>query len=661
MQPVMKEAAKSSYRFSLRYKIAVPFVTLVFTIMALVTYIFTIRDMNLRVRQVKLRMERLANNIATIRSVGSEDWNLYQLYIENQIKINPDIVYIAIFNEFRDLKAYVLNTNWIETPDDNWDEARIIGYLENRYIQNDSQRDFESVAVNIMIGNQSRGYVHVGFAKVNINNDLTKNLIINLSMGFLFTILAITISFIISQKIVNPLANLTRAMRDITRGRLDHELAIQSNDEIGEMAQTFNFMTRGLREKVEIESFGHELGFTLDRERIFNLITQRITAALQARKSALFIRKNQKMCEIDLAASFPDVIPFKTFRCASGFHEFIKTLEHPCPVDTFHDFPEFRHMLAKIEPLDSRTFICPMKVMDDVIGILILWDRQTPEPYSQTEVTFLDTLIRQAGFALENVLLLDELTEKERMKKELQIAHRVQQNLLPRKPPQITGYQIDGLCQPATEIGGDYFDYFPISSQNLGIVIADVTGKGTSAAFYMAMVKGLMLSLNRIYHSPSQLLCELNQLLYGMLEKKVFITMIYGVLDSKSGILTFSRAGHNSLLVKDGRSCNVDSRVPEGIGLGLEKGHLFDQTIREEMIDLKQNHTVLFYTDGIIEAMNTDGEAFGENRLIDVIQKFDSRSASDINRHVLKAIYEYTGDTSQHDDMTLVTLTASPE
>ena len=99
----------------------------------------------------------------------------------------------------------------------------------------------------------------------------------------------------------------------------------------------------------------------------------------------------------------------------------------------------------------------------------------------------------------------------------------------------------------------------------------------------------------------------------------------------------------------------------KGSGLGLEKGHLFDQTIREEMIDLKQNHTVLFYTDGIIEAMNTDGEAFGENRLIDVIQKFDSHSASDINRHVLKAIHEHTGNTSQHDDMTLVTLTALPE
>jgi serine phosphatase RsbU (regulator of sigma subunit)/HAMP domain-containing protein len=657
----MKTASKSSYRFSLRYKIAVPFVTLVFTIMALVTYIFTIRDMNLRVRQVKLRMERLANNIATIRSVGSEDWNLYQLYIENQIKINPDIVYIAIFNEFRDLKAYVLNSNWVETPEDNWDEARIIGFLENRYIENDSQRDFESVAVNIMIGNQSRGYVHVGFSKVNINNDLAKNLIINLSMGFLFTILAITISFIISQKIVNPLANLTRAMREITRGRLDHELAIQSNDEIGEMSRTFNFMTRGLREKLEIESFGHELGFTLDRERIFNLITQRITAAVQARKSALFIRKNQRMCEIGLVASFPDVIPFKTFHCASGLHEFIKTLEHPCSVDAFHDFPEFGHMLAEIEPLNSQTFICPMKVMDDVVGILILWDRHTPEPYSQAEITFLSTLIRQAGFALENVLLLDELTEKERLKQELQIAHRVQQNLLPRKAPQMTGYQIDGLCQPATEIGGDYFDYFPISSQNLGIVIADVTGKGTSAAFYMAMVKGLMLSLNRIYHSPRQLLCELNQQLYGMLEKKVFITMIYAVLDSESGILTFSRAGHNSLLVKDGRSCNVDSRIPEGIGLGLEKGDLFNQTIHEEMIHLKQNHTVLFYTDGIIEALNINGEAFGENRLIDVIQQFDSCSAADINRHVLEAIHAYTGNAPQHDDMTLVTLTAFPQ
>ena len=142
--------------------------------------------------------------------------------------------------------------------------------------------------------------------------------------------------------------------------------------------------------------------------------------------------------------------------------------------------------------------------------------------------------------AIENALLLNELTEQERLKRELEIARTVQNSLLPQSNPEISGLDIDGLCIPATEIGGDYFDFFPLDNHTLGIAIADVTGKGTSAAFYMAVVKGIMLSLTPIFSSPQQLLSELNRRLYGTMERKIFVTMIYGIFDIKKNKLTLT-------------------------------------------------------------------------------------------------------------------------
>jgi len=652
---------KPIFLFSLRYKIAIPFVTMVLVIMAIVTYFFTIREMRIQADQVKLRMERLANNIATIRSVGSEDWSLYQSYIKNQIVINPDIVYIAIFNEFRDLKAHVLNTDWVEIPNSplsDWEQAQIISQLEQRNIAAESQRDFESVSVTIMMGSQCRGYVHVGFSMVEINNELWRNLITNLEMGFFFTVTVILISFFMSHKIVHPLSRLTRAMKKISEGNLNQEVAIQSKDEIGEMAKTFNYMTSQLKEKVEIESFGRELGFTLEAQRIFHLITHRIAAALDAKKVYLFLRKSQEICDLYLASAFPEPVEnVSLFQCDPELHAWIKNADHPQTLDDFQAPPSFRKYLNQISDPEDPVLICPMTLMDDAVGILVLNGRRSESKYSESEKSFLRTLIRQAVFALENVLLLDELTEQERLKQELKIAGQVQHSLLPRQHPKITGLDIQGLCLPATEIGGDYFDYFNIDETHLGITIADVTGKGTSAAFYMAVVKGLMISLTRIHTSPKMLLRELNRRLYDIMDRHIFITMIYAVIDLNKRSLTFSRAGHNGLLVKDRKTCSVHSHIPEGIGLGLERGELFDQTIHEETITLSTFNTLLFYTDGIIEAVNSNGEEFGEERLIQLINSINFKNAGEINQSVIQAVESHAGQVLQHDDMTLVAIT----
>jgi sensor histidine kinase regulating citrate/malate metabolism len=208
-------------RFSLKFKVAFFFVFLVIVMMAIVTYIFTIRELKLRQEKETVRIERLAENIATIRSVGTEDWDLYQTVINNQLLLSPDIVYIAIFNEEGELKAHALKNEWIDlgfrTEITQWEEANIVWRLVQRQIAQESQRDLESKSVNIVIGGENAGIVNVGFSLIDLNDEMRTNLHRNLRLGIIFIVLAVVISLLMSYRVVTPLSKLTAAMRNISR------------------------------------------------------------------------------------------------------------------------------------------------------------------------------------------------------------------------------------------------------------------------------------------------------------------------------------------------------------------------------------------------------------------------------------------------------------
>lgn len=656
-------AMKLPFKISIKIKIALFIVFLVIIMMGTVTYIFTIRELNLRVDQMKLQMERLANNIATIRSVDTEDWQVYQTYIDNQLKVNPDIIYIAVFDENKELKVHALNTDWIDLDDgrlmDHREQANIVWQLDQRQIAVESQQDIESKSVNIIISGQNVGTVNVGFSLVELNDEMRNNLYRNLNLAFIFIALAVVISLFMSQRIIKPLGKLTKAMLKISEGDLQQELHLTSHDEIGEMAKTFNFMTKGLKEKAVIENFSRELGFTIDFQKMSSLIANHITRALNGKKGFLFIRDKKETRTYRLVGSYPEsstsgfTLDFET----SVYDMFSSNRNPKSLIEVMPSVKSFEK-LSQIAEFSPYALLCPIVIQSGMIGLFLLDGNEKSTPYTEEEVNFLNTLIGQSGFAVENALLLEELTEQERMKHELEIARRVQRNLLPQNNPTLSGLDIDGICIPAAEVGGDYFDYFSINNHTLGIVIADVTSKGTSAAFYMAVVKGMMLSLTSIHSSPKKLLIDLNCQLYGVMDRNMFVTMTYAAVDMKKKNLTFARAGHNALIVRDTKKASVDYLTPSGIGLGLEKGNKFDKTIIDKCVPFKAGDTFVFYTDGISEAMNPDREEFGEERLSDIIARTDHQSAMQIKEDIVQAVHNFANNAPQHDDITMVILRA---
>jgi sigma-B regulation protein RsbU (phosphoserine phosphatase) len=252
--------------------------------------------------------------------------------------------------------------------------------------------------------------------------------------------------------------------------------------------------------------------------------------------------------------------------------------------------------------------------------------------------------------------LLREQTEKERLEEELRIARKIQMSLLPQAAVTVPGLRIAALCLPAAEVGGDYYDLLPLSDSRMGVLVADVSGKGTSAALYMAELKGLVLSLSRIYDSPARLLSEANRILAATMDPRSFITMTYAVVDGATRTMKYARAGHNPVIQLEAGAGRTRILAPAGLGLGMDRGERFDEILEEAEVPLVSGDLFLFFTDGLSEAMNGRAELFGERRLRDILERDAGLASDQLKDRILAEIRAFVGDAAQHDDMTLVLL-----
>ena len=278
--------------------------------------------------------------------------------------------------------------------------------------------------------------------------------------------------------------------------------------------------------------------------------------------------------------------------------------------------------------------------------------RKTSRVFEDEDSKPVGTFASFAAVALENAKLLEESIEKERLEKELDVAREVQYKILPQKNPSYDNLEISSLFVPAFEVGGDYFDFFEIDDTNLGVVIADVSGKGIEASFIMAEVKGIFTSLSRLYHNPKDLLIMANSILENSIEKKSFVTAVYGIINTAENTFNFARAGHSPLLYFDGKK--VKRLIPKGIGLGLDYSQKFEDTIKEMEIKLNNNDIITLFTDGINESLNQDFVEYGYERLEAVIKNNSLLSVEKLSNEIMKSVTTFAKNNSQHDDITLV-------
>ena len=264
---------------------------------------------------------------------------------------------------------------------------------------------------------------------------------------------------------------------------------------------------------------------------------------------------------------------------------------------------------------------------------------------------------REGGALLQlsQARLQQEIREREQVEQEMSVARRIQQASLPEEVPQLEGWKISPYYQPAREVGGDFYDFHLLSDGRLGVVVGDATGKGVPAALVMSTTLGMLQLAARALDSPSpgEVLAQVNETLLAQIPSNMFVTCFYAVLDPRSGSLTYANAGHDLPYLWHGGA--AEELRARGMPLGLMPKMSYEE--KETVLDA--GVAALFYSDGLVEAHDPEGEMFGFPRLQGLIAEHGKEERS-LGDSLLEELYSFVGEGwEQEDDITLLTLRRS--
>ena len=290
------------------------------------------------------------------------------------------------------------------------------------------------------------------------------------------------------------------------------------------------------------------------------------------------------------------------------------------------------------------------------LGVLAVANGPMGSPFSQSDFVVFKSIAEQSAFALYNAIIYSMANEKKRLDHDLEIARDIQRILLPAEAPAINGFQISGINVPARQVSGDYFDYIHVDDERLGVAIADVSGKGVPASLIMAICRSVLRAEAVRNPSPADVLRKVNRQLYPDIKEDMFISMAYLILDHERNGITLARAGHDAPLLYRQESQTVTPVKSPGMVVGIDSGNVFDRLTADFAIRLERDDCLVLYTDGVTEALNTEGDEFGLERTIQAVRASASNGAPAIVKKLIGDVRNFTGSHPQNDDITLIAI-----
>jgi sigma-B regulation protein RsbU (phosphoserine phosphatase) len=435
----------------------------------------------------------------------------------------------------------------------------------------------------------------------------------------------------------DPGLNLPKRMQRVGFGILGAVLSRRLVEKAGQWIDR-----RFFREQYQagqlLTELARQAGETADRERLRELVIGRISSTLHTSPVHL----------ID-----------------NGTSEFAGTLSQLSQGrgPQWIDWHRPADWMSRLDPSENARLrglraelVLPVARQDRLLGFLALGPRRADQPYSVSDVAVLESVASQTALALDNARLAEtvahETASREILNHELQIAREVQERLLPRAAPAIPGLDVAGLCVPAREVGGDLFDYLSLPSGEWAVAVGDVAGKGVSAALIMAGLQASVrgLAADGIADLP-ELMTRLNGLTYASTPSNRFATFQIGVFDPASRRMRFCGAGHNAALYLPANGTMRWLR-PKGVALGLVNEARYEQM----ELTVAPGDLLLFYTDGVTEAMNPSSELFGEERLAEWAASAPRESSLAMARSLVDRVAAFAGAAPQHDDVTIIVI-----
>jgi serine phosphatase RsbU (regulator of sigma subunit)/pSer/pThr/pTyr-binding forkhead associated (FHA) protein len=315
--------------------------------------------------------------------------------------------------------------------------------------------------------------------------------------------------------------------------------------------------------------------------------------------------------------------------------------------DAQHD-PRFATGTVVLQGVRSVLAV-PLGVAEKVFGIIYADSPIAEGRFTEDHLKVLTTLASVAAIRVENGRLVEARLERERFERELALASEIQQRFQPTAPPQVPGYELQGISFPCYEIGGDYYDFIEREDGRLVIALGDVSGKGTAAALLMSSLHAAIHAQSASHDSLVATISAVNRYLADNIPSNRFVTLFYAELDPESGALSFLNAGHNPPLIIHSAG-TVEQLASGGLPLGIKR----DAEYREGRTQLQHGDVLVIYSDGVTEAVSPAGEEFGATRLYEVVSRNIDGSAAGIRDRIESSLTKFAQGTSAADDITLV-------
>ncbi|MBL7093738.1 PP2C family protein-serine/threonine phosphatase [candidate division KSB1 bacterium] len=397
-----------------------------------------------------------------------------------------------------------------------------------------------------------------------------------------------------------------------------------------------------------LQTLSHDILTIMELDKLKEKITSTLTESMMLENVHLIVENAEANFEVDCIVD-DDLQKFIFFK-NGDFINVMRNLETPV------GFDELNNQISDEEEIDFLNklncyLLMPLSHRGDLNGVLCLGNKLTRTTFSAEDAILLNVLSDQIAIALENIELYEDKLVKQRIEEEISVAREIQQMLLPNSLPKGKHFEISAMNIPSKEVGGDYYDFIQFDERKIGIAIGDIAGKGIPGAILMSNLQAAFRASAWQHRDPVEVMEKINNQIVRTTSAEKYATFFYGIFDTHKLTFTFTNAGHNFPIIKKetGDHCFLSEG---GLIIGVQPDFKYQSTT----VKLKPGDTIVFYTDGITEALNLDVEEFGEQQLINIVLNFPFRTAEELRNHIYEEMMQFTRGTAQYDDLTLIVL-----
>jgi phosphoserine phosphatase RsbU/P len=392
-------------------------------------------------------------------------------------------------------------------------------------------------------------------------------------------------------------------------------------------------------------------GSSLEVDQVLDTIVQKSIKAMKAEQGSILLVTEQQDTPFKTFIRQADLSGVQSYRVGTHITGWVLKNQQPLIIENLSTDQRFKTTPAEQRAI--QTVLCvPIWSKAKIMGILMVTNKKTGEPFSKDDARLLSIIAAQSGQLIRNSQLQQEAIEKKRLSHELDLARKMQLDILPKSIPKIPGLDIARFFQPADSVSGDYYDFYLLPDNRLLILLADVSGHGPSAALMMTMLKGVFHSIIKNYSNTAQILNLMNNILNDILPEEIFVTCQLFEIDTTNRTAILANAGHHPLIIFRGAVGSCEQVELKSCALNILDN--FDYQMKD--IKLESNDVLVLYTDGLNEAINGDGEMFGLARIINTINDAFSDKADLIIKNIKENLDSFTGSVNYQDDLAIIVI-----